>query len=139
MRKKLREKIVEDLLKEHPLEEIVSFNEFNLPDKLAENSAMFIKYHELYLAEKQELDHLLTLKLRLTGTIYDEFRFSQEKNLDKKEIERYYIPNNPKIKKLESIIEHQRVRVEFFEIAAKAIDNMRWNMKNFLESDKVLH
>jgi hypothetical protein len=146
MNKEEREQIIGELLEKFPIHDIVSFNEFDIHDKLAKNADLYISYYEHYLSEKQEFARLEELKTRLVGIIYDELRFPTpqstnehaHKNLDRKEIIEYYIPRDKRYIKLLDIIEKQRVRVEFFEIAAKAIDKTSWNARNFLESFKLL-
>jgi hypothetical protein len=145
MKKDDRDKIVGELLKEFPIHDLVSFNEFDIKEKLSKNSDIYINYYEHYLSEKQEMAHLEELKIRLIGQIYDELRFpapnsknpNVHKNLDRKEIVEYYIPRDERYIRLIEIIEKQKVRVEFFEIAAKAIDKMSWNIRNYIAADKL--
>jgi hypothetical protein len=145
MKKSERDEIVAELLKQFPIYDLVSFNEFDVQDKCAKNSDLYVQYYELYLSEKQELAHLEELKIRLVGQIYDELRFPEPnsknpnacKNLDKKEIIEYYIPRDERYIRLLEIIEKQRVRVEFFEVCAKAIDKMSWNIKDFKDFLKM--
>jgi len=126
-----RKEIIDSLLKEHNIYDIVSFNEINVQDKLLENSYMKIRYNDLYQAEKMVLDQLNDKMETLVGTIYDELRFNQDKELTKQEIEKYYIPRDPKVKKMKEIIARQMVRVEFFDNCVKGLSSMGWNMREF--------
>ena len=138
MKAEERDLIVEALKAEYPVEDIVSFNEFDLQDKLQQNAFIFIEYQNLYYKERAHLEYLQTLKDRLIGTLYNKFRFDDPRNLDKKEIEKYYIPNDKKMIELEKLIAKQQVRVEFFEIIAKAIEKLGWNIKNYLDAGRQL-
>jgi len=145
MDRKERDEIVSKLLEMYPISEEVSFNELNIQDKLMANAERFHFYYDLWLAEKAELAELEEKKTRLEGLIYDELRFPTpysknphaNKNLDRKEILEYYMPRDPRYVRLLSIIAKQKVRVEFFELAARSMDKQGWNMKNYLDNEKL--
>jgi len=138
MKAEERDQIIKELKEEYPIEDQVSFNEFDLQDKLEKNTFLFFQYQDLYYKERSNLEYLQSLKNRLIGKLYDKFKFDDPRNLDKKEIEKYYIPNDKKFVDIEKLIARQQVRVEFFEIAAKAVDKMGWAIKNYLDAAKQL-
>lgn len=138
MKPEERDKIIDELRAEYPVEDLVQFNEFDLQDKLQKNAFIYIQYQDLFYKERAHLEHLFSLKERLVGTLYDKFRFHDERKLDKKEIEKYYIPNDKKMIALEKLIDLQKVRVEFFEVISTAINKMGWDIKNYLEAGKIL-
>jgi hypothetical protein len=133
-----REKIIQELYAEYPFADESSFNEFDIYDKLQQKEQLFIKYKEQYFAEKAALDYLLDLKDQLAGKIYNLLRFEDDRQLIKSEIEKYYIPNDKRMIKLNDLIAKQSVRVEFFDLAANSINNMGWNIKNWLDAQKNL-
>ncbi|MFA5025114.1 MAG: hypothetical protein WC503_01205 [Candidatus Shapirobacteria bacterium] len=131
-------KIIEDLKKDYPIEDQIAFNEFDLQNKIEKNAFLFLQYQDLYYKEKSQLDYLSSLKDRLMCKLYDKFKFNDERNLNKQEIEKYYIPNDEKMIEIEKLIAKQKVRVGFFEIAAKALDKQSWSIKNYLDAGKLL-
>jgi hypothetical protein len=145
MKRENRDKIVKDLLEEFPILTEVSFNELNIHDKLMENAERYHFYYDQWLAEKAELAELEAKRERLEGLIYDELRFPTPestnphacKNLASKEIVQYYIPRDVRYVKLMQIIERQKVRVEFFELAAQTLNKLGWNMRNFIDNEKL--
>jgi hypothetical protein len=52
------EKIVKDLLEEHPIYELVRFSDLNLTERLEENPFMIVKYKELYYKELAVMEEL---------------------------------------------------------------------------------
>lgn len=133
-----RDLILAELLKQHPIFDIVSFNEFSLDDKLKEHAFMLVRYRELLAKEKDAYDQIVEILERVQGEVYNHYRFEVEEDLRQKEIELYYIPRDPKIIKIKKALAKQKVRVNFFETCAKAIEKMGWNMRNYLESQKVM-
>jgi hypothetical protein len=131
-----RDKILNDLYAEYPLENEIEFNEFNIQEKIRSYGKLFIKYKDILIREKSALEHLLDLKSRLEGKLYDDYKFNNEKILTKQEIEKYYIPKHENIVKIKNLIDRQTIRLEFFDMAVKVIEKLSWNMKNFMEADK---
>lgn len=129
--------ILNDLKTEWPIEKDVSFNEFNIQEKLQNHAFILMKYQNQYDNEKFKLDKILELKEKLVGDRYHYYRFNYDESLQKAEIEKYYLPKDEKILKINRLIRLQEVRVNFFLICVKILDKMGWNMKNFLESHKL--
>ena len=132
-----REKILEELMKEHPILDMVSFNELDLQEKLKENTFLTLKYQDLYNMEKmlyEELEEKLEI---LTGKRYDHYRFEEDKALTKAEIEKYYLPKDEWIKKTKKLLRNQKIRVEFFEMCYKGLKDVKWNMKLFSDNDRA--
>jgi hypothetical protein len=125
------EKVWLELAEQYKIDELVKFSEFNIQDKLAENSWQVTKFTELYEKESDKLNQILALKDRVTGERYDHYRFNFDKELKQSEIEKYYLPKDEKIIKLNNIIRKQTYRVNFFAMAVKALEKMQWNMKSF--------
>lgn len=75
---------------------------------------------------------------QVTCELYNHYRFEIDKSLSKVEIEKYYIPMDVKYKAIMKKIRIQEIIVAYFEIAVKSIDKQGWNMKNFIEQNKVM-
>ena len=134
----LRIEILKDLKAEFPIEEEVKFNEFNIQSKLQNHAYVFMNYHSQLDKAKTDYNKMLELKDKIVGERYHYYRFNYEENLNKPEIEKYYLTQDPKILKINKLLRIQELRVEFFSMSVKALDKMGWNMKNFLESCKTL-
>ena len=129
-------KIIDDLTNEYPIFEQLEFNEFNMEDKLRVNAYLSMKYRDKAIAEKNTYDRLELLMEKLKGQRYHYYKFEIDEQLQKSEIEQYYLPADEKIHKLKKIMLKQKVRVDFFEQAAKALERQSWNMKNTLDSQR---
>jgi len=137
METKIRDNIINELRKEYPIEEQVKFDQFSLSDRLQENMKLKIKYQELYDHEnyihsklKDKLDILICNR-------YDYYRFESDRNLTKTEIENYYLPADKKVRKVKNIIEKQEIRVKFFDVCLKAINELYWRIKAYIDNEKV--
>lgn len=131
-----RNKIYDQLEEEYPVEDVVSYNEYNVQDKLQEHAYILMEYNKLYNIENSKLENLYDKLEVLTGKQYDHYRFEYDRELTKVEIEKYYLPQDKKIRQLKRLIEKQKVRVEFFETALKGLRSMGWNMKTFCDNMK---
>ena len=125
------EKIVTDLHEQYPITEQVKFCEFDLHDKLEKNGDIMLMYNDLLIKEEAHLEHIEDLMERLTGERYDYYRFESDKNLQKPEIEKYYLPKDPKIIKMKSIVAKQKIRVNFFKMCLNALNKQQWNMHTY--------
>lgn len=129
-----REKIVNMLLKEHPVMEMFKFTDIDIQEKLQENSFNIVRYKELYYKELSVLEDLEIKYDALVGITYKFYRFDDDKEWQKKEIELYCIPSDKKIIQMKNIIEKQRTRVRFFEMVYKGFEQMGWRMKSFIDT-----
>jgi hypothetical protein len=125
--------IVAELLKDHPIHEMVKFSEIDLQDKLKDNSVLVVRYRELYYRELSILEKLNDLMDKIVGERYKYYRFEDDKGWTKPEIEKYCIPSDEKIIKMKNIIHKQNIRVRFFETAYKAFEKQQWSMKSFID------
>ena len=130
------ETILEKLHHEHPIDEMVKFSDMDISDKLTENPYMIVKYRELYYKELANLDKLEMLMDKLIGERYKYYRFQDDKGYTKVEIEKYCIPSDSKIIQMKKIINNQKIRVRFFEMAYKGFEKMQWSMKSFIDTLK---
>jgi len=128
--------IGEALLKEHPIDEMVKFSELDIQDKLRENDFYVVKYRDIYHEELAKLDRLNDLIEKLIGIRYKFYRFEDNHEWTKPEIEKFCIPSDRKVLQAKELIRKQEIRVRFFEMAWKAFEKQSWNMKMFLETLK---
>lgn len=128
------DKIINDLEKEHPILEMVSFNDMNIQEKLMENSYLSAQYMSLLSAEQREYEILEEKYDALVGLRFDHYRFNTDKELTKPEIEKYYLPQDKQIRQMKKILMKQKTRVEFFDACVKGLKQVQWNMKTFSEN-----
>jgi hypothetical protein len=131
------EKIVKDLLEDHPIHDMVRFSDLNLTEKLEENPFMIVKYKELYYKELAVMEELEVNYEKLIGFRYKFYRFEDDESWTKVEIEKYCIPSDPKVIQMKGIMAKQKARVRFFEIAWKAFEQMGWRMKSFIDAMRI--
>lgn len=131
-----REKIQKELLKEHPILDLVSFNEIDMQEKLKENAFLLVKYQDFYNTENKIYEELMEMYESLEGSRYDHYRFHEDKSLTKVEIEKYYLVNDKEIRQMKRILRKQMVRVEFFDMCIKGLKQMGWNMKVFSDNER---
>lgn len=131
-------KILEDLQQQYPIMEQVSFDEFSILEKQSRQPFLLMEYQGLLDREKYILDELREMLDALVGKQYDYYKFQYDKELLKPEIEKYYLPNDKKIRKLKNIIRKQEVRVGFFEACVKGMSQLGWAIKNYIDAHKNL-
>lgn len=129
-----KKEILEQLLIEHPIHKMVKFSDLNIQDKLKENVFMIVKYREFYYKELSIMDELQIKYDKLIGIQYKYYRFDDEKEWTKVEIEKYCLPADKKIIQMKNIMDKQNVRIRFFEIAYKAFEQLGWRLKTFSEN-----
>lgn len=132
----MTKKILEKLLEENPIHNMVSFTELNIQEKLQDNVGLIVKYRDQYHRELSRLDQLNDLMGKLVGLRYKHYRFDCNDSYTKPEIERYCIPADKKVLRMQKIIRNQETKVRFFEMAFKAFEKQSWSMKMFLETLK---
>lgn len=128
--------IFEQLKAEHNIEELATFSEIDIADKLQKNEMMVIRYKELYYAELNKYEILERKMDALKGKRYKHYRFEDDNEWVKKEIEDYCLPSDEKIIAMKKIMQRQHVRVRFFDMCHKAFYSMGWSMKTFTERER---
>lgn len=123
--------IFDKLKEEHNIEEMIGFSELDISEKLQKNDMLIIKYKELYYKELQLYEILQEKMETLKGLRYKHYRFNDDHEWNKYEIEKYCFPSDKKIIKMNKILAKQQVKVRFFEICWKALDKMSWSMKTW--------
>lgn len=128
---KEEDKIINKLKEEYPIEDLVSFNETDIHEKLKSNAFDILKYKDLYNKELAILEDLKIKYEKLLGKKYEHYRFNDEKGWTKPEIENYALHADSKIIHMKRIIWKQQICVRFFETCWKGLEKMQWNMKTF--------
>jgi hypothetical protein len=129
--------IFERLHEEHPIEEMATFSEIDIADKLKKNEMMVIKYKEMYYKELQLYEDLEAKMDKLRGMRYKHYKFEDDHEWQKKEIEDYCLPSDPAIIQMKKIMARQQVRVRFFDMCHRAFSSMGWSMKDFYRERKT--
>ncbi len=127
---------LKNLYNKFEIENILSFNEFDIQEKLQENAYRILQFGDLLIKEKKKLDELNEARDIYIGNLYDNLRFNNDKNLTKVEIEKYYIPTDKKLHLINSKIRKIETRVRFFEIIVKSLEKQSWNMSVFSKNLK---
>ncbi len=128
--------IFDQLKAEHNIDEEATFSELDIAEKLQKNDMMVIRYKELYYAELDKYEILERKMEALKGLRYKHYKFNDEHEWQKKEIEDYCLPSDEKIIKVKKMIQKQQVRVRFFDMCWRAFNSMGWNMKTFTERER---
>jgi hypothetical protein len=129
--------VVKELSELYNIEEMLSFNELNIQEKLSENAAKIWHFTELYNREKNAYDEILELKDKLVHRRYEYYKTKNNLLLKQNEIEKYYLPSDPEILKFNQIVRKQKWRVEFYDGLRKALEKQQWSMKSYLDSMKA--
>lgn len=129
-------RIFDQLHEEHKIEEMATFSDLDISDKLKKNEMMVIKYKELYYNELNKYEILERKMDALKGIRYKHYRFNDDHEWQKKEIEEYCLPSDKKIIAMKRILQKQQVRVRFFDMCWRAFNSMGWSMKTFTEREK---
>lgn len=132
-----KKKLLNTLLEQYPIDKDVTFNEFDIQEKLKNHAFILMKYQREL--EKVKYDHskILELKEKIVCERYQYYRFNYDEQLSKPEIEKYYLPGDEKILKINKVLRMQDVKVNFFEICVRSLDKQGWNMKNYIETHKM--
>jgi hypothetical protein len=129
--------IFDDLKEKYDIENEAQFSDLDIQEKLQKNEFMKIKYHDLYQDELRKYEILERKMDALTGLRYKYYRFEDDQEWQKPEIEKYCLPSDEKIIKMKKIMSKQMVRVKFFDMCWKAFNSLGWNMKTFTEREKL--
>ncbi len=128
------DEIIDKLTKEYEVEKLLSFNETNIKEKLSENSNKIWMFTELYQKEKNKYNKILELKEKVIGDRYNFYKTKHSVLLKQNEIEKYYLPKDEHITRVNEILNKQMIFVEFYDNIRKALEKQSWNMQTFLKS-----
>lgn len=128
--------IFDQLKEEHNIEDMIEFSDLDIAEKLQTNELNVIKYKEFYYNELNKYEILERKMDGLKGKKFKYYKFDDDHEWQKKEIEEYCLPSDVTIIALKKIIMKQHVRVRFFEMCWKGLGSMGWNMKTFSDREK---
>jgi len=140
MLNKLREELNSDTIfkkleDEYNVYDLLTFNEFNINERL-ERLAFHMKDFRLkFLQEQGKLSAVQDRLDKLIGDKYVALK-SGEVTLSKTEIERYYLPKDADIMNLKALVRKQEMRTEYFQAVWAAMDKLQWNMKLYCDNSK---
>ena len=129
--------IFDQLKEEYNIEEQATFSDIDIAEKLQKNEMMVIKYKEKYYEELQNYEILERKMDALKGILYKHYRFNDEHEWQKKEIEEYCIPSDTKYIQMKRIMAKQQIRVRFYDMCWRAFNSMSWSMKTFSDREKM--
>lgn len=150
MEESTKDKIYDALIKKHDIENLLTWNELTLEDKLTRQAFLEVQWREMYISANKKLEELKRNKEEIIGEIFFEVKYPQmvenSKNpyanvgagLQNKDIERYIIPRDKRIKEVNLKIEFQEVIVDFYLTTYDAIKKNTWNMKNWIDVHKKM-
>ena len=130
----MTDEIVKKLLKEHPIHELVKFSDLDIQENLENNSFNIVKYKELYYKELAAMELLEDKYEKLVGIRYKFYRFEDDKEWTKVEIEKYCLPADKKIIQMKGIMAKQKAKVRFFDMCYKGLEQQGWRMKTFVDT-----
>jgi hypothetical protein len=148
MDENMKNRIYEYLLEKHNIEEILTWNEFNLQEKLERQAFLEVQWREKYISANKKLEDFKRRKIEIEGEIFMEVRFphlvDNNKNkyanvgagIDKKEFEKYILPQDERIKKINKEIELQEIITDFYLTVYESLKRNAWNMKNWVDINR---
>ena len=128
--KKLQEEYAEYI-------ENLNFNEFNVGDRARENAYMVEHFRLLAISEKNKLKRIEEQINTKAGELYNHYKYEDDRELSKVEIERYYLPTNGELNRLKRLYAMQEVKVGFFDVMAESFKSQGFSIKNFLDNLKI--
>lgn len=128
------EKILEELQVEHPIGDMIKFDNLGIQEAIRDNDFHAIRYKELWIKEMSIYEEMESLLDKLMAERYNHYRFEISESLQKVEIEKYYLPGDKKVLQMKKLLRKQKIRVEFFDMCAKAFNQRRWSLKVFSDN-----
>jgi hypothetical protein len=124
------------LQKEYDVFGLLDYNEFNIKERIEKNPFLTEQFRLLLIKEKSNLMRLQNITDEYIGTLYDNLKHHNTISLGKVEIEKYYLPKDPKVIELKRLLIKQSIRVDFFEAVFEAFKTQGWLMKQWLVNNK---
>ena len=137
---KIREELNSDAIfrkleDDYNVYDLLTFNEFNIQERLERLSFHMKDFRLKFLQEQSKLG---AVQDRLDKVIADKYIALKEGSvvLTKTEIEKYYLPTDEKIIELRGLVRKQELRTKYFETVWQAMDKLQWNMKLYCDNSK---
>jgi hypothetical protein len=137
---KIREELNEDSIfskmeADYNVYDLLTFNEFNIQDRLERLSFHMKDFRLKFLQEQGKLNAVEDRLAQVVGDKYIALK-NGEVALTKTEIERYYLPKDVEVMKLRALVRKQELRTKYFEAVWQAMDKLQWNMKLYCDNGK---
>lgn len=129
--------LIQELSEKWDVQNLLSFNEMDIQEKLSINSAKVWHFTELYNKEKNVYDMMCEMKDNVICKRYEHYKTNTNLLLKQSEIEKYYLPKDPEIVKITTLVRKQKWRVDFYQGVKSALEKQQWSMKSFLDSMKA--
>lgn len=127
-------RILAKLQQEYDVFNLLSYNEYDVNEKVQYNPFHTEQFRLLARDEKSKLSEIYNELEAKRSEIYRYYKEESQLSLNKTEIEKYYLPGNEEIQELKKKITEQETRVEFFEAVYDAFKSQAWLMKQFLQN-----
>lgn len=137
---KIREELNEDkifskLEAEYNVYDLLTFNEFNIQERLERLSFHMKDFRLKFLQEQGKLGTLQDHLDKITGEKYVALKEGAV-TLTKTEIEKYYLPKDEEIMRVKAAIRKQGLRTEYFEAVHRAMEKLSYNMKMYIDNGR---
>ena len=127
-----------EVMKQHPsVYDDLLFDEYNIKDKLEKNSYQYQQFRMLCLSEKHKLRKIEILRDEYIGKLYNKLRYEDAKALTKVEIEKYYIPTDPKVMEFNRLYMRQEMRVDVYNYIAEAFKTQGFTMATYVKNLQI--
>lgn len=125
--------LLNELSKQYDIYDLLTFDQYNVQEKITKNAYMQELFKWNWIAEKSKLSKIQSKLEILTGERYNYYKFKDSRELSKVEIEKYYLPIDPEIKKLKQLLDLQEVRTWFFECLYTGFKSQAFNITQYLK------
>jgi hypothetical protein len=137
---KIREELNEDTIfskmeADYNVYDLLTFNEFNIQDRLERLSFHMKDFRLKFLQEQGKLNSVEDRLAQVVGDKYIALK-NGEVTLSKTEIEKYYLPKDTEVMNLRALVRKQEMRTKYFEAVWQAMDKLQWNMKLYCDNGK---
>jgi hypothetical protein len=132
-----KELLLAQLKEDYPIDDDITFSDFNIEDKLQDQLKSEMKYWDLYQGELFQLSNIEDEMVDMKFIVYDYFKFEHDRALTKTEIESFYLPAHKDIKAIQKRIDLQQIKVDYFKICYNAVKQLRWNIHSYLKNKET--
>jgi hypothetical protein len=126
--------VIKELSERWDIENLLKFSELNIQEKLENNASQIWHFTELYHKEKNDYDKIVEFKDTLICNRYIFYKNNMPEALKQGEIEKYYLPKDPQILKMNEMVRKQMWKVNFYDGLRKALEKMQWTMQTYIKS-----
>jgi len=130
----IEDDVIIEVMKNHPdLYNHLTYNEYDIKEKLENNAFYYEQWRILWLQEKHKLKRIEILKDEYIGKLYSDLKYGDLK-LSKVEIEKYMIPKDEKAIKYQKLYMRQEIRTETFEYISNAFKQQGFNISTYVKN-----